>query len=296
MCPENASKVRVGPAGWSYPDWKGVVYPPDMGRNTHPVRYLAKFFDIIEVNATFYRPANPDHAQRWIAEAECNPSFQFTAKLWERFTHKRESWPSHDETRTFRRGIEPLMNAGKFGALLVQFPWSFKRTPGNRRWLARIVDTFSDFPLALEIRHDSWDRQEVYDGLAERNVAFCNIDQPSFDHSIKPGEIVTAPLAYVRLHGRNHENWFRDNANRDERYDYLYSASELNPWLTIVQNLQIKTSRVFVILNNHFRGQAVANAFQMLSALRDDAPAPPPQLVAAYPQLQQRMPSKVRGH
>ena len=104
----------------------------------------------------------------------------FTVKLWKRFTHQRDSRPSEEEVATFQEGIAPLVEAGKLGAILIQFPWSFKRTPPCRTWLAEVLDRFGGYPLAVEIRHSSWDRAEVYRGLEARDVAFCNIDQPIF--------------------------------------------------------------------------------------------------------------------
>ena len=132
-CSEN---VRVGPAGWSYDDWKGIVYPPDMPRGLHSLTFLAQYFDTVEVNASFYRPPNPKHCENWVAKVSDNPRFLFTAKLWERFTHQRDTFPTEAEVQRFVESIMPLHEAGKLGAILVQFPWSFRRTPENRIWLS----------------------------------------------------------------------------------------------------------------------------------------------------------------
>ena len=223
--------MRIGPAGWSYDDWKGVVYPPGMPRDQHPLTYLSGFFDTVEVNSSFYRPPNWKHCAAWVQKVADRPRFSFTAKLWRRFTHERGAWPGDDEVRQVLDGFAPLADAGKLGAILIQFPWSFKRTPENRAWLARVIDAFAAHPLALEIRHASWDRRAVFEGLAERRVAFCNIDQPLFRDSIAPSSRTTARVGYVRLHGRNHDDWFREDAGRDERYDYLYTKDELKPWV-----------------------------------------------------------------
>lgn len=209
--------VRVGPAGWSYEDWKGIVYPPHMPKSLHPLTLLSEWFDTVEVNSTFYRPAEAKYCVSWLKKTNPNARFRFTLKLWERFTHQRETEFSQDEVKLFCDGIDPLAREGKLGAILVQFPWSFKRTAENRAWLARLVDAFSAYPLAVEIRHASWDRPEVYEAFARRGVAFCNIDQPIFSNSVKPSEHVTARVGYVRLHGRNHDDWFREDATRDDR-------------------------------------------------------------------------------
>ena len=241
--------VRVGPAGWSYEDWKGIVYPPGMPRSAHPLTYLSEFFDTLEVNSTFYRPPNPKHCAGWVAKVVDNPRFMFTLKLWQRFTHQRDAWPSDEETQQVHGGMSPLAEAGKLGALLIQFPWSFRRTPENRTWLARVIDAFAAYPLALEIRHASWNRPEVYEGLAERRVAFCNIDQPLFRDSVAPSARVTARVGYVRLHGRNYDDWFREDAKTHERYDYLYSPEELKPWIEKVEKIRLPATFDYKAVN-----------------------------------------------
>lgn len=278
--------LRIGPAGWSYDDWKGIVYPPAMPRSRHPLELLSEWFDTVEINSSFYRPANPKHAQTWVRKVERNTGFRFTAKLWERFTHHRESWPPPADAQLVRDGFAPLFDAGRLGAVLLQFPWSFKRTPENRQWLARVIDSFSEYPLVLEVRHASWDVPEVYEGLHERGVAFCNIDQPLFNNSIAPSQTVTAPVGYVRLHGRNYNDWFREEAGRDDRYDYLYSEEELKPWMDKIDTIRAAAAEVYAITNNHFRGQAVVNALEMERAAGVKSVAIPRRLLEAYPRLE----------
>jgi len=286
MSGEQAATVRVGPAGWSYEDWKGIVYPPEMPRGLHPLTFLCDYFDTIEVNSTFYRPPAPRMCASWVDKVEKNPRFMFTAKLWQRFTHDRDTVPTQEEAGQVRQGLLPLLKAGKLGAVLAQFPWSFRRTGENRRWLAHIVNAFHDFPLALEIRHDSWHRAEVLEDLGRFGVAFCNIDQPLFDHSIEPTETVTGPIAYIRLHGRNKQAWFNQQAGRDERYNYLYSPEELAPWNERIRRMQHQAQQVYVITNNHFQGQAIPNALELEAALGRRFPPLPSCLVEHFPRLQ----------
>jgi uncharacterized protein YecE (DUF72 family) len=277
-------RVHIGPAGWSYEDWKGVVYPPSIPKGTHPLTILAPLFDTVEINATFYRPANPKHAESWITKVAPWPGFRFTAKLWEAYTHGTD-WPTDAETQTFRDGLEPLVAAGKFGALLVQFPWSFKRTPANRMRLGKIADTFSGYPLVVELRHTSWNVPEVFEGFRARGIAFCNIDQPLFDDSIEPSEEVTAPVGYVRFHGRNAADWFRKDAHRNDRYNYLYSEEELAPWVERMNRMRRKVRDLYVVTNNHYQGQAVVNGIELAAALGRKVPPLPPHLIIKYPRL-----------
>ncbi len=284
---EERAAIRVGPAGWSYDDWKGIVYPADLRRGEHQAAFLARMFDAIEVNATFYRPPEARHCVSWVRHVAGNPRFKFTAKLWERFTHKRDPEPTVDDVRIVREGLAPLVAEGCFGALLIQFPWSFKRTPENRAWLARVVEWFDGLPLAVEFRHDSWDRDEVYNGFHARNVAFCNIDQPVLNGSLAPTQHVTAPLAYVRFHGRNEANWFREDAGRNARYDYLYSQTELRPWIEKIESMSKKVNEIYVITNNHYRGQAVVNALELQHDLGVKDVVIPRHLIDEYPRLKQ---------
>lgn len=281
----DATPVRIGPAGWSYEDWKGIVYPRTMPRGAHPLDYIARWFDTVEINVSFYRVLDPKFGTSWVEKVQDHPEFRFTAKLWERFTHKRGAFPSDDDLAAYRRGIDPLMEAGRLGALLAQFPWSFKRTTANRCWLGRLLDALQDYPLAVEVRHASWNADAFYDGLRERKVAFCNIDQPVFRDSIGPSGRVTADLGYVRLHGRNYDAWFDDDAPSHERYNYLYTAEELNPWLAHVRAIRARTDAVYVVTNNHFRGKAIVNAFEMSHALGRGPRDIPESLLNEYPRL-----------
>jgi uncharacterized protein YecE (DUF72 family) len=278
------NKIRIGPAGWSYKDWEGVVYPQKPGTKFDPLTYLARFFDTIEINSSFYRPPAASSAKAWAKRVAENPDFRFTAKLHRVFTHDRGKATEEDE-KTFREGIDPLAEAGKLGALLLQFPWSFKNTDDERAHLTKLINRFKDYPLIVEVRHASWNIPAIYEELESREVGICNIDQPVFSKSIKPSALTTSPLGYVRLHGRNYQNWFRDEAVRDERYNYLYSADELEPWISRIKEVAKQTRETYVITNNHFLGKAVVNALEIKSTLEERrVPAPLP-LFEKYPRL-----------
>ena len=278
------NKTRIGPAGWSYKDWEGVVYPQKPGAKFDPLSYLVRFFDTIEINSSFYRPPDASIAKAWAKRVAENPDFRFTAKLHRVFTHDRGKATEEDE-KTFRQGIDPLAEAGKLGALLLQFPWSFKNTDDERAYLTKLINRFKDYPLIIEVRHASWNIPAIYEELESREVGICNIDQPVFSRSIKPSALTTSPLGYVRLHGRNYQNWFRDEAVRDERYNYLYSADELEPWIARIKEVARQTKETYVITNNHFLGKAVVNALEIKSTLEERrVPAPLP-LFNKYPRL-----------
>jgi uncharacterized protein YecE (DUF72 family) len=224
-----------------------------MGRSRHPLTVLSEWFDTVEINASFYRPSTAKQAAGWLRQVADRPDFRFTGKLWQRFTHERGEWPGDDVLRDAVEAFQPLHDAGRFGALVIQFPWSFRRTPANRQWLGRLIDGLPGWPLCVELRHASWDLEEVYEGFRARGVAFCSIDQPLFHDSLAPGERVTAPLGYVRLHGRNRDAWFQEGAGRDQRYDYLYTPAEVTEWTNRIGRIRAQAETVYVLTGRHVR-------------------------------------------
>ncbi len=272
--------VRFGPAGWEYADWAGIVYPRPEPRGFDRLVYLARFFATVEIDATFYRPFGADAAARWCERVAKADRFRFGVKLWRRFTHERDPY-GVAEVEQARAALDRLREGGRLGAVLVQFPWSFKRDAAAEAWLDGLFRAFAGLPLALEVRHASWEAPEVLHRLAEAGVGIVNLDQPYFRGSIRPRADVTAPVAYVRVHGRNWKDWFRKGAGRDARYDYLYSAGELEPWAGRIREMassQVGEQEpdVYVVTNNHFRGQAVANAAMlesMVEGRRVEAPS-----------------------
>jgi uncharacterized protein YecE (DUF72 family) len=287
-----AGIVRVGPAGWSYPDWAGYVYPTRRPKGFHEAAYLAEFFDTIEINTSFYQPLHPDHAAQWIERVAANPRFVFTAKLWQRFTHDIRSTTSGsaaEDERAVRAGFDVLRAANKLGAVLLQFPFSFHRTAETVAYLSAIIKRFADYPLVVEVRHGSWDSPETLELLRTSGVSFCNIDQPIIGRSLGPSAQTTSPVAYVRLHGRRYDTWFSDDATipTHERYNYLYSAEELAPWVTRVRKVTERARETFVVANNHFQGKSVVNALQLINILKGSKVKVPEPLRRQYPQLEE---------
>ncbi len=274
--------IRFGVAGWDYKDWWGPVYPATRPRGFDPLSYLSQYYDVIEVNSTFYGAGSPKAAADWVRRVSHSSRFQFTAKLWKRFTHDRETAWTGGEVDQVRASLEPIAQAGRLGCLLAQFPWSFKRSPETEEWLGDVIRTFESYPLAVEVRHASWNSADFYASLSERQVGVVNIDQPLFNNSIAPGARVTAGVGYVRLHGRNYGNWFRDSAESHERYDYLYKEDELKSWLDRIHEVAQHARNTYVVANNHFVGQAPANAAMLRRLYGDGDVTVPPELAEAY--------------
>ena len=155
--PPNAEAGRClyGLAGWSYDDWEGIVYPKPLPRGFEPIVYLARYYDVLEINSSFYRIPSPKTAARWARVAERLRGFEFTLKLWQGFTHQYEAW-DESAAAAFESAAAALAGAGKLGCVLIQFPWSFRADMESEARLERLLDRFSGFPLAVEVRHTSW--------------------------------------------------------------------------------------------------------------------------------------------
>ena len=278
--------IKVGPAGWSYADWAGIVYPRLRPPGFHQPAYLARYFDTLEINTSFYRPVRPEHARLWALRVAYNQRFLFTAKLHRSFTHDGNAGP--EEERAFRGMADVLMESGRLGAVLAQFPWSSKHTTENRAYVAELLKRFRDYPMVVEMRHGDWLSRLFLELLHKHGAGFCNIDQPTLSHGMAPSAVLSGPIGYIRFHGRNYQSWFAhgETESRHERYNYLYSPTELEPWRNRIQKVAADAQTTFVISNNHYQGKGAANALQLISMLLGKRVEAPETLVEAYPELQ----------
>jgi uncharacterized protein YecE (DUF72 family) len=291
--------IRVGPAGWSYPDSPGHVYRAGVPSRFDALNFLASYFDTIEVNSTFYRPQLPKTYASWAKRVAHNPEFRFTVKLWQLFTHgttqargekgvarggsEAESW-TPDDVRMVTEGLEVLRAEGRLGALLAQFPWSFKPDSRGRERLTRLAETFRGWPLAVEVRHGRWERPDELALLKDLGVGFTNLDQPVIGQSLPPTAHATWTLGYVRFHGRNYEHWFGEHEDAAQRYNYLYTAAELAPWVERIKALGATdgVADVYVITNNHYEGKGPANSLMIRAMLEGRRVKAPPVLFETY--------------
>ncbi|MEW6253037.1 MAG: DUF72 domain-containing protein [Planctomycetota bacterium] len=279
-----APKYWIGPSGWSYPDWEGIVYPARKPRGFKHLCYLARFFNAVEVNTSFYRIPTPDLTATWPGLVPAD--FRFAFKLTQAFTHDRKAFPPATDIHAYTEGVRPVREAGLLGPLLMQFPWSFRFTPDAVAWLKRLADAFPDFDRFVEVRHVSWAAPEALDAL--RDIAgYCNIDQPRLRECLGPTQHVFGGAAYVRLHGRNAAAWFRRDQPRFERYNYLYSPDELREWVRRLNEIAAEAHQVYVFANNHYRGQGPANALELRAVLAGAPVEVPPTLVQTFPRLAQ---------
>lgn len=280
--------IRVGPAGWSYADWEGRVYPAHKPPGFHALPYLARYFDGIEIDSSFYAMPRREHATRWVSMVASHPRFRFWMKLHRDFTHSVGEQPDADLQllgRTFLDGVQPLARARRLEALLAQFPITFLYGKTEVRRLGRLRALFDPLPLVLEVRHASWFTPPAIDTVRGLGYSLAHIDLPAAWNHPPPWHAATGPIGYLRLHGRNAKQWFREGAPRDDRYDYLYDSQELEQIARRAQRIAAEHDTTAVVTNNHFSGQAVANALELLHLLRGEPVPAPSEIVESYPRL-----------
>lgn len=254
------SPILFGPAGFSYADWRGQVYPERPARGFDPLRWIGRFFDLLEINVSFYRTPPPERAQDWLERA---PGLRFSAKLPQEFSHARHV--DHELLRRHLAFLEPLRRAERFEASLLQFPWSFRPRAETLELLAELRDALpAELEICVELRHEEW--KQHLPQIAQMGYCLTSIDQPSHRGGIQALEPLEDRVRYVRLHGRNAAHWFGESG-RDARYDYRYSTEELRPWAQRLVRLAFAAPRLRVVTNNHFRGSAVANALELRALL-----------------------------
>jgi len=271
--PDNA-KIYIGTSGWSYPrgagTWTGYFYPTG---KINELEYYSQFFNTVEVNSSFYRPPNPDYVYNWVKRVP--DDFRFTVKLWQKFTHPKmyeeatggSAVISQKDVDQFKQSIDPMANSGKLGALLAQFPPSFKNDSYGQQILLAVIRTFGSYRLAVELRHRSWsDDVGFAQLLQDNNVSWVHIDEPKFQSSIATEIPLTADMAYFRFHGRNKEMWWKGDS--ETRYKYLYSPEEINELANRVKAAGNKAQLLFAFFNNHWQGYAPRNAVSIMRTLQ----------------------------
>ena len=289
------SNLRIGTSGWNYPSgngtWAGIFYPPKRGRlkGFDELAYYAEHFDTVEINTTFYGQPRPNVSQTW---ADRTPhDFEFSLKLYRKFTHPdAPGVPEMDDAGIdeYRRGIEPLAAAGKIGALLAQFPPSFKQSPQSQAYLDALLRRFHDYPLAVELRHRSWsdDFNATLSLLNAKGAALTQIDEPKFKVSIRQNQLpnVTS-FYYMRLHGRNADQWWKHDKSED-RYNYLYSADQLKPLAETADAARRLVKKFYLYFNNHFAAKGVVNAVMIKNQLGQPITGVYPKaFIDAYPHV-----------
>lgn len=249
--------IYLGTAGFSYNDWVGPFYPLGMPKREW-LNYYAREFNCCEINATYYTLPKPSTLASMANKT--GEGFLFTVKAHQTMTHEQKG--NEEVFKGFRKVLEPLMERGKLGCVLAQFPYSFRFNRRNRDYVEIFKERLGDLAIVIEFRHAGWLRREVFDWLRQNGLGFCCVDEPRLPNLLPPIAEATSNIAYVRFHGRNSEKWWQ-HEHAYERYDYSYSPQELEEWLPKIRSLDERVGRTFVFANNHWRGQAVATIRQL---------------------------------
>ena len=281
------SNIRLGPAGWSYPDWKGPVYPRRSAVHFDDLRFLAQLVNFAEVNVTFYAALSPGTASAWDRRLRAAPDFGFSVKVWQRLTHGNEASVSASELSAWSRPAMELRDSGRLLALLAQYPASFRDRAENRTAVLRLRDRLRclEVPLAVEVRHAEFGADEATEWFVQENLCRVQVDLPPSPDHLAPEASPTAALRYVRLHGRNTETWWKAHAGRDARYDYLYSRPEAAAWAERIRAQNTPGTLSLVAANNHFQGKAMALVAELAASLSGSRVDVLESLCDRYPQL-----------
>lgn len=308
-------EIRIGTSGWSYPSgkgtWNGIFYPATRSKKAgtkdfDELRFYAEHFDTVEVNSTFYGQPRAEVTRSW---RERTPGgFEFSMKLYQKFTHPKmfkqsalERAPGSEgalldllaqvtqsDIDDYKAGIEPLAASGRLGALLAQFPASFKDAPASRDYLAQLLRAFEGYRVAVELRHKSWSDAfgETMALLNSFGAALAQIDEPKFRLSIRQNRLPNVTgFYYMRLHGRNAKEWWH-HEHRDDRYNYLYSAPELQEFAEDAGAAKELVKKSYLYTNNHFAAKSVVNAVMLKAQLGQPIEGEyPPEVVERYPEI-----------
>lgn len=241
--------IRLGTSGFSYDDWVGAFYPPELPKREW-LAYYAREFDTVELNVTYYRIPDRRTVVGWIERTP--PGFLFAVKAFGGLTHER----TEPDFAGFVESIEPLRQAEKLACILAQFPYSFPSTRENWDYLGRLRQGLADHDVVVEFRQQSWVQESTFERLKAIGLGYCCVDEPRLEGLMPPEARATGRVAYVRFHGRNALKWW-EHEQAWERYDYTYREDELTEWLPRLSRLEDQAEVVLVYANNHYRSQSV---------------------------------------
>jgi uncharacterized protein YecE (DUF72 family) len=249
------TQLFLGTGGYANEDWVGLFYPPTLKKNEW-IGFYSTQFNAVELNSPFYAVPGQKAIEGILARAEGR--VMLSSKLHQSFSHTLEADQAAAER--FLYTFAPARQAGVMGPLLAQFPSRFKNTPDNRDYLAILAKWFVGHELVIEFRHDSWDTLPLYQYIADLGLGVVSLDVPNVRGMPKSSlHKINNQSAYIRLHGRNGNNWW-DGQSAAERHDYLYTEAELQPWVQAL--FAARLQRAYVFFENTTRGQGLENARQ----------------------------------
>ncbi len=252
-----AEKIFIGTSGFSYPDWQGVFYPPGLSKQEW-LKFYAEHFEFCELNFSYYRMPQMEQMEKFL-----NYPLKYAVKAHKSMTHDRQE--AKAARQDFYEAVKVLQEDDHLVAVLLQFPFSFAYTPENRMYLQELLSDLTSLPLVVEFRHPAWVKNSVFEQLKKYSWGVSMLDSPQLSGGMPAFDAVTSEIAYLRFHGRNKDNWWQgDNVSR---YDYEYKLKELEAWLPRITAMSQQARTTYVAFNNHARGQAIKNAYQLRTIL-----------------------------
>lgn len=255
--------IKIGTSGYSYEDWREVFYPKELPK-MHMLEFYTKHFNTVELNATYYTIPQYSVFERLVQKTPSD--FEFIVKVNKETTHVRKE--NQKAILQLLDSLKPLIESGKFKGLLAQFPYSFKNTETNRKYLIQSKNFIGDHPLFVEFRNYTWHNFSLPEFLKGHDIGYVNVDEPKLLGLLPKQDFVSSKFGYIRFHGRNEDDWW-DGTN-STRYNYEYTPDELKEWLTNINNIIKKTYKTYIFFNNHPTGKAIKNAKQMLEILNTE--------------------------
>jgi uncharacterized protein YecE (DUF72 family) len=255
--------VRIGTSGFSYEDWKGHFYSEKI-KKSDMLAYYATQFNTIEINSTYYAIPSPIVFSKMIEKTP--DDFTFVVKMNQDITHSPEVNPLTVES--YLKSIQPLINENRLGCILAQYPWNFKCIASNVARIRQLREMMGDLPVVIEFRNIEWISEKSFEFLRKHNLGFCCVDEPRLEGLVPDVAVATSQIGYMRFHGRNAAKWWKHD-EAWERYDYRYTADEMQEWIPKIKGISEKTDKTFVFFNNHYKGQATDNAAEFKNMLQD---------------------------
>ena len=278
-----------------YKDWVPSFYPKNQSAGSDWLQFYSHYFNCVEVNSTYYTYISPKIVEGWIKKVTDSEDFLFTMKLHQDFTHKKDF--DQQKIKAVSYNLDILTKAERLGGLLIQFPYSFSFDNTTADYVRELRDIFQSYNCFVEVRHKSWLKKEALEMFKKLNLTYCTIDQPQIGQAIPFEPIITNDKAYLRFHGRNVKAWLKSINNfgkqqsyeeQSERYKYLYSPGELVEIDQKIKSIQEKAKEIYVIMNNHPQGDAIANAFELIHLHEEKNKVQMPStIVKAYPRLEE---------
>lgn len=273
-------KIYIGTAGWSYKDWVGPFYARGQSAGYNWLRFYSNRFNCVEVNSTFYAYQKNSVVNGWVEKVSFSDDFIFEIKLHRDFTHLRQY--DNAGVSAVKENLDILKDSGRLGALLIQFPYSFQMNDAAASYVSKLSETFEEYKKVIEVRHNSWNNEKGTELFDEHGLTLCTVDQPVIGRALRFNITVSGRKAYLRLHGRNKDEWFKSIGSfntkqsydeRNARYNYNYSIGELTEIKMMIEEHFYELDEIHVIFNNHPGGNAPVNAIELGALMEKQVPA-----------------------